>query len=130
MSVFEAEPHWQMRAKQESQRLLDAFGEITAGGVVENIQHIGATSVAGLPAHPCVDVALAVIPFPIDAGQLHALGYLLAPQGSEFEQRAQHTSGAFQLFISEAGSDEWTDHLLLRDFLRHDEAARYHYTAQ
>jgi hypothetical protein len=46
-------------------------------------------------------------------------GYEDAP-----EQRFRDVSGAFQLLIVEVGSERWTDLLLLRDYLRHDKAAR------
>lgn len=115
---------WQAQAQQEIARILAVLGEVTTGGIVERIEHTGATSVPGLPRTPPLDLALSVVPFPVDAAQLDALDYLLTSESNQFEQRALHRSGRFQLFISEAGSDEWTNHLLVRDFLRHDEQAR------
>ncbi len=119
------EHNWQTLANHERARLLAAFGEIPTGGVVENIQHIGATSVPGLPAQ----FALAVHPFPLDADRLAALGYAITPAHTEFEQRAQHTTEPFALFICEVGSDEWTHYLLVRDYLRASAAARDVYAA-
>src|SRR5215208_934660 len=40
----------------ESNRLVEALGKITETGIVEAIQHIGATSVPGLSGSPCVDI--------------------------------------------------------------------------
>ncbi|MGH2543897.1 MAG: GrpB family protein, partial [Ardenticatenaceae bacterium] len=105
------------------------LGEVTARGVVENLQHIGATSVPGLPASPCLDIGLSVWPFPLEAHRqdaLEALGYTPVPgyEGAP-EQRFRHN--AYQLYIVEAGSDLWTNYLLIRDYLRHDEAARQAY---
>jgi GrpB-like predicted nucleotidyltransferase (UPF0157 family) len=119
---------WQEKANEERKRLLDALGHVTAGGVVGDIQHIGATSVPELATGTAVELALAVTPFPLEPEQLAALGYALVtssgnPSGGD-EQIAQHTSGTFRLFISEQGSDEWTKHLLLRDYLRHNAEAR------
>jgi GrpB-like predicted nucleotidyltransferase (UPF0157 family) len=131
MDIMEISHRWQKEAEAEQARLLAALGEITLGGVVAEIQHIGATSVPGVPARPCVDLALAVTPFPLDPDLLATLGYTIAnSQSSEYEQRALHKSGYFQLFISEQGSDEWTNHLLIRDYLRADEDAQWRYAAK
>ena len=126
-----AVPPWQTRFEQERARLRAALGEITAGGVIENLQHIGATSVPGLPAQPCLDIGLAVWPFPLEAqfqadlaadGYQPVAGYEAAP-----EQRFRHKNGAIQLYVVEPGSTRWADYLLLRDYLRHTESARQHY---
>src|SRR5207247_11405855 len=66
--------HWEEYFKQERERLLAARGRITAGGIGEGIEHIGATSVPGLVAAPCVDIGMAVWPFPLDATREAALG--------------------------------------------------------
>jgi GrpB-like predicted nucleotidyltransferase (UPF0157 family) len=125
---------WQKQASQECDRLLAALGELTQGGIVEKIEHIGATSIPGLPARPCIDLALAIYPFPLppDArATLDALGYHAAStQPSGLEQLFIHTTSNFQLFISELGSDSWVNHLLIRDYLRHVKEARQHYAAQ
>ncbi|HEY9529673.1 MAG TPA: GrpB family protein, partial [Anaerolineales bacterium] len=62
----------------ERDRLTDALGMVVDGGIVEAIQHIGATSVPGLYGSPCMDIGLAFWPFPLEAGhtsRLNALGY-------------------------------------------------------
>jgi GrpB-like predicted nucleotidyltransferase (UPF0157 family) len=134
MSPTDQYEQWQEQAKQECERLLAILGEIVKGGMVENIQHVGATSVAGLPARPCVDLALAVVPFPVEGdaqAALEALDYRASSaQTSKLEQCFEHVTGAFRLYVTEAGSDEWMNHLLLRDYLRHDEDARRRYSAQ
>jgi GrpB-like predicted nucleotidyltransferase (UPF0157 family) len=122
---------WQEEAAQERSRLLAALRHFTEGGIVEDIQHIGATSVPGLTASPSIDLALAVSPFPLTAEALTvfaALGYRLAAgRADALEQRLDHTTGSFRLLVSESGSDEWMDHLLVRDYLRNDEEARRQY---
>ena len=60
---------WQAQFAAERVRLLQTLGELTSGGVVEQAQHIGATSVPGLWATPCIDVGLSVWPFPLQAQQ-------------------------------------------------------------
>lgn len=113
---------WQSQFAHERARLLAALGELTAGGPVEGLQHIGATSVHGMLAQPCVDIALAVWPFPlVDQPQaaLRALDYepIAGYEGAP-EQRYRHRSGQVQLFVVEAGSDLWTNYALLRDYWR------------
>src|SRR5205823_5431364 len=112
---------------------LAALGEITAGGIVEGIQHIGATAVPGLEAQPRIDIALAVWPFPLQPQHqlaLEGLGYeLVSGHTAAPEQRMQHTSHPFCLYIVMPGSDLWSDYVNLRDYLRHDERMRREYSA-
>jgi GrpB-like predicted nucleotidyltransferase (UPF0157 family) len=119
---------WQEQYTQERTRLLGALGELTAGGIVDDLQPIGATSVPGMLAAPCVDIGLAVWPFPLDAhhqAALESLGYAPIPEYRDApEQRFQHATGNFQLFLVEPGSDQWTDYLLMRDYLRENDRAR------
>jgi GrpB-like predicted nucleotidyltransferase (UPF0157 family) len=125
--------NWPEQADHERARLLAALRWMVDGGIVEAIQHIGATSVPGLPAAPCVDLALAVAPFPLKAeaqAALEALGYHPIPRRrNDQEQRFQHATDNAQLFVVESGSELWTNYLLVRDYLRHDENARRHYIA-
>lgn len=131
MSLVAYNPTWPALFEQGRPHLLAALGEMTAGGIVENIQHVGATSIPGMAANPCVDIALCVSPFPLETGPaaaLAALGYLpVSGYTEQPEQRFRHTSGALQLLISEAGSETWLNQLLLRDYLRYDAAARARY---
>jgi GrpB-like predicted nucleotidyltransferase (UPF0157 family) len=128
-------PQWPDQYAHERLRLLAALGEVTAGGLIEQMQHIGASAVPGLLARPCIDIALAVWPFPLTDAHLAALsglGYAFAPGFiatpiSTSEQRLLHASGGFQLFVVAAGSDQWSDYVHLRDYLRYDERARREY---
>ena len=111
----------------ERDRLTDALGMVVDGGIVEAIQHIGATSVPGLYGSPCMDIGLAVWPFPLEAGhtsRLNALGYNPVSGYEEGpEQRFRHQSGSFQLHFVEPGNERWFNFVLVRDYLRHDPAA-------
>ncbi len=131
--MFDHHEHWQEQYVQERTRLLNALGELIAGGIVEAIQHIGATSVPGVPSGPCVDIALAVWPFPVTPehqGLLESLGYLaISREEADHEQRFRHTSGDFQLFVAAGGSDEWTNYLLIRDYLRNTVSASQSFAA-
>lgn len=116
----------------ERSRLLSALGELAEGGIVEQLQHIGSSSVPGMSTSGCIDIGLSIWPFPLDAHRqaaLEALGYQLRDgRESKNEQRFQHANGVFQLCIAEAGDALWTDYLILRDYLRENESARQAYT--
>jgi GrpB-like predicted nucleotidyltransferase (UPF0157 family) len=118
---------WEIQFAQERDRLFSLLGRVPDGGVIERIEHIGATSVAGLPARPCVDIALAVWPFPLTPqhyAALETLGYTIVDGYTEEpEQRFRHAGGGVQLFVAEAGS-QWRNHLVVRDYLRHNEMIR------
>ena len=120
--------HWQREFDHERARLLAALGEITAGGIVDHLEHIGATSVPGLTGQPCLDIGLAVWPFPLELPRqtaLEALGYeRIVDDERAPEQRFRHTIGNFQLYIIDVGNERWTEYLLLRDYLRHTAEAR------
>lgn len=124
---------WAELFARESIRLLSSLGKMTQGGIVEQLQHIGATSVPGLPADSCIDIGMAVWPFPLETSQravVEALGYRLIP-GYEAapEQRFRHITGMFQLLFVMAGSERWTDYVLMRDYLRDSPLARAAYCA-
>jgi GrpB-like predicted nucleotidyltransferase (UPF0157 family) len=118
---------WDQKYEAEHPRLIDALGRVTEGGIVEASQHIGATSVPGLSGSPCVDIALAVWPFPLEEGpraKLKAMGYrFLEGYTGSPQQRFRHNSGAFQLFLVEPGTDAWVDLVLVSAYLRHNEQA-------
>lgn len=122
------------RYAQERDRLLAALGQITTGGILEGVQHIGGTSVPGLLASPCLDIGLAAWPFPLEAQQqqmLQDLGYQQVPGFENApEQRWQHGTGEVQLFIAEPGSEQWSNYLLLRDYLSSETDARQNYNVQ
>jgi GrpB-like predicted nucleotidyltransferase (UPF0157 family) len=119
--------HWKAQFESERDRLINALGKVVEGGIVEAIQHVGATSVANMYGSPCVDIGLAVWPFPLEAGPrstLEALGYQIMSGYEESpEQRFRHESDSFQLYFMEPGSERWSDLVLTRDHLHHDRAA-------
>ena len=112
---------------QEQTRLLGALLPLTAGGLVETIEHIGSTSVPGLAGSARVDIGLAVWPFPLQSDRqalLEALGYESIAAMDSSEQRYCRQSDGVQLFIAEAGQERWLDYLILRDYLRANEPTR------
>ena len=116
----------------ESARLYEQLGRVTSGGIIEGLEAIGAASVPELGAASAIDVGLAVWPFPLtpehkavvtSLGYTPVTGYENAP-----EQRFFNEAKNVQLFFVRAGSSEWTNELLVRDFLRHSERARNAFT--
>jgi len=120
---------WNEQYESEKSRLLAALGRIPDGGIVESIQHIGATSVPGMSGSPCVDIGVAIWPFPLETdakSRLEALGYQSMagfPEGQP-QQRFRKESGAFELFLLESGVKDWYDFLLVGNYLRHNHRAR------
>ena len=131
--VAERHAEWQTQFARERERLLAALKSLGDGGPVEDVQHIGATSVPDLPAQPCIDIAMSVWPFPLDdepRAALRDLGYEpSANDDTAPEQRYRHSSGQFQLFIVEAGSNLWTNYVMLRNYWRADADARHDFAA-
>jgi GrpB-like predicted nucleotidyltransferase (UPF0157 family) len=124
--------HWLEQFSQEYQRLLSTLNHLTAGGIIEDIQHIGSTSVLGLLAWPCIDIAISIWPFPLESeshAKLELLGYKRIPGREDApEQRFRHVSSSFQLIILEAGGEQWTDYCLMRDYWQSNEHAYSSYS--
>jgi len=115
------------RFETERIRMMEALGNITDGGVIETVQHIGSTSVPGLVDSGCVDLGFSAWPFPLDAGsrsELEAMGYKAVDGFDEKMQFFRHESGMFQLFFAEAGTDDWFNLVIVRDFLIHNDNIR------
>lgn len=105
MHLDHYDPHWSQQFADERVRLLAVLGTVIENGIIEQIQHIGATSVPAALAKPCIDIALAVWPFPLAPHrqtQVESLGYERVP-GYEAapEQRFRHVTGHFCLHIVE-----------------------------
>jgi GrpB-like predicted nucleotidyltransferase (UPF0157 family) len=108
--------------RRERDRLIKALGTITDGGVVEWIQHIGSTSVPGMPTSGCIDIGVCIWPFPLNKDRVRKLARLGYTPRTGFEEGAErrfhHESGNIQLLFVESGGELWTDYLLVRDYLR------------
>ena len=135
VSVRESVVRTAERIEAERTRLRAALGEMTAGGMLENVEPVGAASLwhAHSPeadAAP-LDLALAIHPFPLTGAAQRALeevGYVLTLETAAGPvQRFTHSGKAVQLLICESGSDAWTDLLLVRDYIRQNPTARAEY---
>ena len=130
VQIVEHRPEWQSAFETEASELLACIGDI-----VVDIQHIGSTAIADVPAKPILDVAIAVaareaIPAVverlcqrgyIDRGDAGAdVGYLLVKE-SEPDIRTVH------LHIVEVTDNQWADYLKFRETLRRDPNIRRRY---
>ena len=131
--VVEPDPSWPARFDAESARIVAALPE----DLVARIDHIGSTSIPGLPAKPVVDIQLSVTAMvPRDAylDPLEALGYRWAPDG--FDDTHEFLSidegggrRSVNLHVTQAGSDWERRHLAFRDALRADAGTAAEYAA-
>ncbi len=122
-------PAWPQQFEAEAQKILQALGGwVWNGGVVYFLEHVGSTSIPGLVAKPCIDIALAVYPFPLEDNFIQALqdlGYQSKGEygiaGRQYFRRGPHE---YHLHIYEAGSDLFSDQVLFRNYLRFSVEAR------
>jgi GrpB-like predicted nucleotidyltransferase (UPF0157 family) len=123
------DPRWAESFDQQSARLqLTLAEQLTAP-----IEHIGSTSVPGLPAKPIIDMVGLVAnyeSFVTALPHLSSIGWAHGPEPGDREQRkwsicfpsVQHRT--HHLHVVEDVSTGWPDWLLFRDYLRtHPEAA-------
>ncbi len=125
-------PQWVKDFELERTRFWAALGHVTQGGILEQVHHIGSTSVPGLKAKPVIDMLLEVYPLPKPEVGIPALERL----GYEYKGEAGIAGRLFfrgnprtrHVHVVEAGTNELTrDHLLFRDYLRANAGARRRY---
>ncbi len=121
------DPEWKQLFEQEKA----CFQEILGSHILD-IQHIGSTSIPGMPAKPIIDIAIAVADFegardciPLIEGMAYEYkGEFGIPRRHYFVKGDPRT---FHVHMSEITSLEWQNTLLFRDYLyQHpDMAAEY-----
>lgn len=123
------DPRWAESFGQQSSRLHLTLSE----WLTDPIEHIGSTSIPGLPAKPIIDMVGLVAnyeSFATALPHLATIGWVHAPEPGDPEQRTwsvcfpsvQHRT--HHLHVVEDVSTGWPDWLLFRDYLRtHPEAA-------
>ena len=134
IEVVSYDPSWPAKFAAEKPKLLQALGGwVTDLGAVYAfaLEHIGSTSIPGLWAKPCIDIAIGVHPFPLGQEQIQALeglGYTYRGEngipGREYFQRGSHD---FHLHIFAAGDWRLDDHRVFRDYLKANPGARQRY---
>ena len=118
---------------REFDRLADGLRR-NLGADCALVEHIGGTAVPGLASRGIIDVLLITPSLErIDTRQtvLERLGYASNPGGQRLDQRLFHLGTGplqqAQLHICQRGSSVALQHLLLRDFLRHNSKERLSY---
>lgn len=128
--VVEYDPRWPRLFEEEKARLL-----LVVGDQIEDIQHIGSTTVPGLGAKPIIDIQVSLRDLVLVqkcVGPLESIGYeylgeygvpgrhfFHKPARRPFSERTHH------LQIVEKGGEQWRKVLLFRDYLRaHPEASQ------
>lgn len=111
------EPNWPLFFLAEKERLC-----VSLGKRILDVQHIGSTSIPGMPAKPILDIGVAVENFeeavrcvPL----LERLGYSYKGENG-ISRRHYFVKGdprTHHLHMLEATSEEWKNHLLFRDYL-------------
>ena len=118
---------WQRIFQQEHKRLQDAIGEY-----VLDIQHVGSTSIQGIPAKPIIDIAVAVDNFEEATrciAPLEEIGYEYKGENG-VPRRHYFVKGTVEkrichLHMNEVQGIDWIAQIAFRDFLRiRPEAAR------
>ena len=121
---------WPERYRREAARVRSALGER-----VISLEHVGSTSVPGLPAKPIIDMVLEVPDSADEAAYVDALeaaGYVLRIREPEwFEHRLLRApDGSVHLHVFSAGCPETARMVRFRDHLRTSPADRELYAAR
>jgi len=123
LSPYRAE--WEARFRREAQSLSRVFGEHAVA-----IEHVGSTSVPGLPARPIVDVLVGLrgpLPLRVELAALKELGYerLRRRQGRLYLSKG--TPREVTLHFAQWGSPRWFRLVDFQRLLRDDAGARSRY---
>jgi GrpB-like predicted nucleotidyltransferase (UPF0157 family) len=123
--LSEYDTSWLDRYRKERERIVGALGPAAV-----RVEHIGSTSVPGLPAKPIVDILVAVEDADDDShvSALEKAGYVLRVR--EPGHRMVRTPGRdVHVHVFPAGSEDERLHLLFVEWLRHDREDREKYEA-
>ncbi|MDT8914026.1 GrpB family protein [Amycolatopsis sp. PS_44_ISF1] len=118
VTLVEYDPQWPQLYQREAGRIRGALGD-----VVVLLEHVGSTSVPGLPAKPVVDILLEV-PDSADEGAyvpaLEAAGYRLVIREPDWEQHRlfKGPDTDINLHVHSPGNGQTERYLLFRDWLR------------
>lgn len=130
LRIVEHDPAWAERYAELEQQLRDALGE-----VLIEVQHIGSTSVPGLPAKPIVDVDV-VVPDPDDeqayVPALESIGlvhWLTEPDWHRHRLFKMLTEPRVHVHVFGPDCPEVVRHRMFRDWLRTHPEDRERYAA-
>lgn len=131
VEVVPYDPHWPALFDAESRKVRDALGAFVDGGTLEELEHIGSTSVPSLCAKPTVDMLGRIHPYPPSQESIAALAVEGYTWRGEYglPGRTYFTKGPHDYHLHLVGfdGDLWERHLLFRDYLRAHPLARERY---
>jgi len=124
ITLVEYDPVWPKNFAREAKRIKGALGE---RAII--VEHIGSTSVLGLVAKPIIDILLVVVDSadePSYVPALEAASYVLRIREPEWHEHRlfKGPDTNINLHVFTTGSEEIRKHLMLRDWLRTNEADR------
>lgn len=130
VEIHDYDPDWPRLYEREEKRIRAALRDR-----VIRIEHVGSTSVSGLPAKPLIDVALEVPDSADEAAYVPALeatGYSLRIREPDwFEHRVlKGPDTDVNVHVFSAGCEEVDRMLLFRDWLRENAADRELYAVK
>ncbi len=117
------DPRWPQSFEEERDRI----EPVLTPWLVRPIEHIGSTSIPGMPAKAIIDMVavIGVIEDVLGAvGPLSALGWPEAPEPGDDQQRRRSfctpsiANRTHHLHVVEVASDQWLGLLAFRDYLR------------
>ena len=129
IEIVEYDSTWPDRYEEMRSRLTQ-----TLGPVALRIEHVGSTSVAGLPAKPVVDIQVSVPDVEDDDAYrelIESLGFQLRfiEVGHRYFQPPPGLPRTYQIHVCTIGSEWERVHLLFRDYLRAHLQVAYEYGA-
>jgi len=129
--LVDYDPSWPAAFESARADLLEALRGIEFRG----LEHIGSTAVPGLGGKPMVDMVMCVDDMSTAdriAPRLEPLGYVgwhSTPTRRTFERRNAEGTATAHLHVVRVDSKEWTDQILVRDWLRSNPEDRDAYAA-
>lgn len=125
------DPSWISLYAAESARIRAALGSFVDGGTLEELEHIGSTSVPDLCAKPTIDMMGRVHPYPPGPDSIAALAAIGYTWRGEYglPGRTYFTRGPHDFHLHLVGFDGelWQRHVVFRDYLRARSRARQRY---
>ena len=125
VSLLNAHEAWADEYELEKARILEAIG-----AHILDIQHVGSTSIPGVPAKPILDILVGVEDFEEAAvciGPMRGIGYRYRGENG-IPRRHYFVKGdprTHHVHMVERDSKDWRMTVLFRDFLKsHPDAAR------
>jgi GrpB-like predicted nucleotidyltransferase (UPF0157 family) len=109
---------WKLQFWVEKSLLMLNLGKSVLG-----IEHVGSTSIRGMPAKPIVDISIAIEDYERVFWMVQVLerfGYTYLGENSDLREYAFERTGVFasKLFICEPDGEKWQTRIRFRDYVR------------